>query len=68
MGERQTVVIIETVRSTFTSAVKTHNLLQVVNRCEQGCAAPSEQCCQQGCAAIIPMLLQHYSKQHYLKQ
>ena len=44
------------------TCMKTHNLLQVVNRreqccaanCEQGCAGPSEQCCaancEQGCA------------------
>ena len=41
--------------------VKMHNLLQVVNRREQCCAAPSEQCCQQGCSAMITMLLQHCS-------
>ena len=32
--------------------VKTHKQLQVVNRREQCCAAPSEQCCQQGCSAM----------------
>ena len=39
--------------------VKTHDLLQVINRRDQSCAAPSvQQCCQQGCSAMITMLLQ----------
>ena len=37
--------------------IKMHTLLQVVYRCEQCCAAPSEQCC----SAMITMLLQHCS-------
>ena len=55
---------------TLSHTVKTQNLLQVVNKCEQCCtanreqccAAPSEQCCSQGCSVMKTMLVTgHFS-------